>query len=82
MNSRHQQRINSRQDIWLKDYPFINKITLDKLLEINPNVKVTEFIDENTNWKVETLSLYLLEDINGQIINTPIPVTNIEDTFC
>lgn len=41
--------INFWRDTWLTDYSCIDKITHDKINEVNPAAKVSDFIDEERN---------------------------------
>lgn len=75
------------QDIWVTDYPLLDyalldKLTPDKVNDINSNAKVCDFIGDDINWKLDMLRLVLLEDISGKLNNTPILINNIEDEIC
>lgn len=51
-------------------------------MKINPAAKASEFIDDERNWKLGTFGLSLPENFIEQIKNNPIPIINIENTFC
>lgn len=50
-------------DIWLNDCQFIDKIISDTFMGINPDANVSESINEEKNWRVDTLTHHLPEDI-------------------
>lgn len=49
------KKVSFWHDIWLKDYPLIERVMLEKVNNINQEAKVSDFVDEKKHWKLGTL---------------------------
>ena len=70
------------QDNWIENRNLLELLEIEDHDAVDLDLKVSEFI-EDKHWNGHKLNLYLRnQDIVHKIFGIPIPISDIEDSFC
>ena len=69
-------------DNWCHELPLVEMIDPDRAVNNMSHVKVKEFITQDKVWDIAKLSQVLPQHLVKLVLAVPIPVTDMEDSFC
>ena len=76
------QSISFWLDSWCHELPLIELLDPDREITALSQVKVQEFITQEKLWDIAKLSQVLPQHLVKLVLAVPIPLTNMNDSFC